>query len=85
MGKEKIDYNFALIFSNCKIVHSFFMKCSIDLIFCNKTNEVIFLQKNFKPWKISKFSLNADYIIELASGRIESLDLRVGDRLDFSK
>lgn len=84
MGKAQLLENEALILPQCKIVHSFFMKFPIDLIFCDQENKIVLLQENFKPWKISKFSLLTNYIIELPAGKIKATECSLGNYLKLS-
>ncbi len=84
MGKAQMLENTALILPQCKIAHSFFMRFSIDLIFCNKENKIVLLQENFSPWKISKFAALANYMIELPAGKIKTTECSRGDYLKIS-
>lgn len=84
MGKAQISENEALILPQCKIVHSFFMRFPIDLIFCDQENKIVLIQENFSPWKISKFAASANYIIELQSGKIRATGTVLGNYLKFN-
>lgn len=50
MGKKNINY--ALMFDRCNSIHTFFMKESIDVIFCDKNNKILFFYKNLGKNKI---------------------------------
>ena len=50
MFKKKIDK--ALLFNNCNSIHTFFMKCNIDVIMCDKENNIICYYNNLKKNKI---------------------------------
>ena len=50
MFKRKIDY--ALLFNKCNSIHTFFMKCNIDVIMCDKDNNILYYYKNLGKNKI---------------------------------
>ena len=50
MMKKKADY--ALIFPNCNSIHTFFMKMNIDVIMCDKDNNILYVYNNLKPNKV---------------------------------
>ena len=50
MGKKEIEY--ALLFNNCNSIHTFFMKCNIDVIMCGKDNKILYYYHNLEKNKI---------------------------------
>jgi len=48
--KKKIDY--ALLFNKCNSIHTFFCFQNLDIIMCDKDDNVLYYYENFKPWKI---------------------------------
>ena len=48
--KKKIDY--ALLFNKCNSIHTFFMKENIDVIMCDKENNILYFYKNLSKNKI---------------------------------
>lgn len=50
MFKKKIDS--ALLFNKCNSIHTFFMKQNIDVIMCDKDNNVIYYYNDLKKNKI---------------------------------
>ena len=52
MFKKKIEY--ALLFNRCNSIHTMFMKCPIDVIMCDKDNNILYyfnkLPKNKFIW-----------------------------------
>ena len=50
MFKKEIKY--ALLFNNCNSIHTFFMKRNIDVIMCNKDNQILYYYKNLSKNKI---------------------------------
>lgn len=50
MFKRNIDY--ALLFNRCNSIHTFFMKENIDVIMCDKNNNIIYYFNNLNKNKI---------------------------------
>ena len=48
----KKNINYALLFNKCNSIHTFFMKSNIDVIMCDKDNNVIFYYNNLSKNKI---------------------------------
>ena len=63
MFKKKI--NNALLFNNCNSIHTFFMKTNIDVIMCDKENNIIYYYNNLKKNKIILPKKNVYKTIEL--------------------
>jgi len=67
MGRKSMGCG-AMVFPNCKAIHTFFMRFPIDVIYINKDMNVIGIEKNLTPWKISKWHPKTYGIIELPIG-----------------
>lgn len=81
MFQKELSSEKALIIENCNAIHTFFMRFPIDVLFVDKNNRVVKVVKNFKPWRISAFVKNADYVVELASGSVTDSLVKVGDQI----
>ena len=46
------EINNALLFNKCNSIHTFFMKCNIDVIMCNKDNKILYYYNNLGKNKI---------------------------------
>ena len=42
----------ALLFNKCNSIHTFFCFQNLDIIMCDKDDNVLYYYENFKPWKI---------------------------------
>lgn len=63
MGKKKIDYS--LLFNNCNSIHTFFMNSNIDVIMCDKENNIICYYNNLGKNKIILPKKKVYKVIEL--------------------
>ena len=63
MFKEKIEY--AILFNNCNSIHTFFMKSNIDVIMCDKNNNIIHYYNDLGKNKIILPKKNVFKTIEL--------------------
>ena len=63
------------------------MRFAIDIIWLDADKKVIFIKQNAKPADFpERYSAkqNSRYVIELNSGSVEALGLKLGDKIDFS-
>lgn len=63
----KKNINNALLFDKCNSIHTFFMKENIDVIMCDKDNNVLYFYKDFKKNKIIFPKKNVCKVIETPS------------------
>lgn len=81
MFKENIDYG--LLIKNCKSIHTFFMKESIDVVLLDTNNRILMINRNVKPNKILIFNnKNKCNILELPNNT--SINLKVNDIIDIN-
>lgn len=81
MNKKDIDY--ALLITNCKSIHTFFMKEAIDVLLLDNNNRILMINRNVVPNKILVFhNKNKTNILEMPNN--SSLNLKVNDVLDLS-
>ena len=63
MGQKNIQTG--ILFPNCKSIHTFFMKENIDVIMCNKDNEILFYFPNIGKNKVILPKKDVSKVIEL--------------------
>ncbi len=68
----------------CEGVHTFFMKFPIDVVFLNKTREVVKIRPHMGRRRIT-LSLRAHSVLELPAGTIEETGTQPGDQLELEK
>ena len=71
MFKKDILYG---IYFKTKGIHTFFMKCDIDIIATNKDNKIIYLESNLSKNKI-RYIKKAKYIYEMPINTVKYLKL----------
>jgi uncharacterized membrane protein (UPF0127 family) len=70
-----------LLLSPCPSIHTFFMRYSIDVIFLDKSFQIIKIIRGMKPWRMSALYSKAYYGLELNSGTIDE-SISEGDQLE---
>ena len=76
MGKKNINYS--LLIKNCKSIHTFFMKENIDVIMCDKYDNVIYYYNNLKKNKIIFPKRKVYKIIELP---VNYFDIKINTKI----
>lgn len=64
-------------------VHTIGMLFSIDLVFLDRNKQVVHLEENVSPFRISKVVLKADSVVELPPHTIFRTRTQVGDQLQI--
>ncbi|WP_318503663.1 DUF192 domain-containing protein [Bacillus sp. T3] len=68
----------------CNSIHMCFMFFPIDAVFLDKQNRIAHLVENLQPWRLVLPVASAHSVIELPSGTIEKLELKLHQTLDLS-
>ena len=69
-----------LMFNNTNMVHTFWMRFSIDLVFIDNEYRIVKLMPGIKPWRAAR-SAHANHVIEMHHGEIFRLGIKVGDKI----
>ena len=72
--KKKIDYALML---RCNGVHTFFMKANIDIVVCDKSNNILAIHRNVKKNKIILPKKHAYYTYELPANTIKKTPKKI--------
>ena len=84
MPRKFLNHGEGLIINPCSSIHMFFMKFAIDVLFVDKNNKIIYIEKCIKPWKVSKTIWKAKFVVELPDGTIENSKTEVGDNIEIN-
>ncbi len=79
IGQTQIDS--ALVISPCKWIHSFGMRCAIDVLYLDAAGAVL-KTEHLRPLRIAAPVLKSKTVVELPSGSIERLGLHRGDMIE---
>ncbi len=81
MGRSKLGQGQGLLLKPCNSVHTCFMRFSIDVIFLNPAWQIVHIETELAPYKISKIIREAVQVIELPSGTINATGTKAWDYL----
>ncbi len=82
LGRSAMDADEGLWIVPCPMIHTFFMKFPIDVIFLKRDMSVARVIENLKPWRFSPWVFSADSVLELKGGVLRGA-VRKGDRLNL--
>ena len=72
MGKPHLPSGEGLVIKPCSSIHTHFMRFPIDVIYVNKENVVVGVDRELKPWRFGRFYKKVHYVIELPAGAAAS-------------
>lgn len=85
MGKKTLKPGAGLLIIPCNSIHMLFMRFPIDAVFLGSKNEIVYIIKGLKPWRLSPLIKKAHSVLELPAGAAEASLTEVGDKLEFAK
>jgi uncharacterized protein len=81
--KELPEQN-ALHIVPCNEIHTFNMRYSIDVLYLDASNNIVAAHENMKPGKIGKRVKSSVSVVELPTGRVKKLNIKIGQTVAFS-
>jgi uncharacterized membrane protein (UPF0127 family) len=70
-----------LILKGEKSIHTFFMRFPIDVVYADRTWQVVYLDPAMMPNRIGPLVLRATYVLEMPVGVIQATGTAIGDQL----
>ena len=70
-----------LVIVPCSSIHTQFMRFPIDVLYANKEDVIVGIDRNLHPWRIGRLYKKVHYVVELPAGAAEGC--QVGDKLEI--
>ena len=83
LNRSSLHSDEALVITQCRSIHMFFMRFPIDAIFVSIDNCVVGLVKGIKPFRLSPVFFKSRYVIEIPEGNIVQSKTSVGDKIEI--
>ena len=64
------DFDYCIMFKKCNSIHTFFMSTCIDVVMTDKDDNVLYIFKSVKPWRVILPKKNVYSVYELPAGTI---------------
>ncbi|MFN7728283.1 MAG: DUF192 domain-containing protein [Bdellovibrio sp.] len=82
LGTKDLGEQQGLWIHACNSIHTFFMGYAIDCVFLDSKLKVKALVEDVRPGRVVWPQWGATSVVEMKSGRIKSLGVKVGDQLN---
>jgi uncharacterized protein len=82
LGRDAMDPDEGMWIVPCPMIHTFFMRFPIDVLFLDKQLKVVRVIENIKPWRLSPWVFSAHSVLELAGGSVKGR-VKTGDVLSI--
>jgi len=79
---DSMDEGTAMVIRPCNSIHTIGMKYPIDVLFLDKHDKIIKIERNMQSCKFA-FCRKASYVIELPSGTAKKSGTTDGDMITF--
>ena len=83
LGKKELLQGEALWIKPCFSIHTFFMKFPIDVLFLDKTNQVIAVVSNLTPNRLTRLYPRSFSVLEFPIGTIAATNTVIGDKIEI--
>ena len=61
-------------------IHTQFMRFPIDVLYVNKEDVIVGIDRNLRPWRIGRFYKRVHYVVELPAGGAAGCQVGIGWR-----
>ena len=82
LGRASLDEDEGLWIVPCPMIHTFFMKFPIDVLFLDRGLRVVRVLEKMRPWRLYPWVFSAHSVLELKGGVLKGA-VAVGDRLEM--
>jgi uncharacterized protein len=80
MGATPLPNGEALVISPSSSIHTHFMRFSIDVLYLDRDDVVVGIDRDLRPWRFGRFYKGAKYVVEMTAGGAQGC--QVGDRIE---
>lgn len=84
LGRTSFPPGEALLIEPCKLIHTFWMKFPIDALFLGKGYDVVAVEENLLPNRLSCLAIRASAVLELPAGTVAATDTKKGDKIELT-
>jgi uncharacterized protein len=81
IGVRRLAEGDGLLINGSKGVHCMFMSIPIDVLYVDKNDQVIAIDKDMRPWAVGRIYRASHYVLELPTGTALRTGTAIGDRL----
>jgi uncharacterized membrane protein (UPF0127 family) len=83
LGRSSLAHGRGLLLRPCSIVHTWFMRFAIDVVFLDRSGMVVRVAHDLAPFSAASGGRAARLTLELPSGTARQFVLKTGDKLRF--
>lgn len=83
LGAAPLQQGEGLVLVGEKSIHTLFMGFSIDIVYVDRSYQVIRVDEDMVPYRLGPLVLKSAYVLEMPVGTIADTATAVGDQLKF--
>ena len=81
LGRKGLAPGEGLLIVPSNSIHMLFMRFPIDVLYVDKSLQVIGLHHTLRPWRLGAFHLRSRFVVELPAGTLAATGTQLGDQL----
>jgi uncharacterized membrane protein (UPF0127 family) len=74
-----------LLIPHCRVIHTWFMRSAIDIVFLDGSQKVLEIVEGGRPWRIFRGPRSGRFVLELPPGHAREIGLSVGDTANLGE
>jgi uncharacterized membrane protein (UPF0127 family) len=83
LGRDCLSSEEGLWIVPCPMIHTFFMKFAIDVVFLDRGLKALRVIEGLRPWRLSPWVWRAHSVLELSGGALKGA-VEPGDQLEIA-
>ncbi len=83
LGRKNLSEGEGILLKPASSVHTFFMRFPIDVVFLDRSQEVVGIRERMAPWRMAA-QRKAHATLELPAGEATTRGVEIGDRLSIA-
>jgi uncharacterized membrane protein (UPF0127 family) len=83
LGRSGLEPGTGLILDPCRMIHTAFMRFSLDVVFIDRQLHVTRAARDVRPFRLAWGGWAAHYTLELGAGALTTTPVEPGQRLFF--
>ncbi|OEF99510.1 hypothetical protein BHF71_08815 [Vulcanibacillus modesticaldus] len=87
MFKKSLAEDEGMLLTKTRQIHTFWMRFPIDVLYLRKIAknkyEIVGLEENLSPWRISMLNFHSTDVLELKTGSIAKKHIEIGEEIKY--
>lgn len=80
-GRARLEEGHGMVIRPCSGIHTMFMRFPIDVIYVDREDRVVHIERAIAPWRVGRVLRASRYVVELPAGTVARSGTQLGDQI----